>query len=186
MKKVFLVLAAVCSLYLVSWHQGAADDPVAAAAVSDTINWSPEYKLTWQDFQGPIDRSSKGVAATHSGLISSASLSPDNTVTITVRSVFLRSSSWVKPEGRTADILRHEQGHFDITEIYARRANAAFRKHTFTRKNFNKDISRIFNTYVEESNRLQQQYDLETNHSINEVRQKEWNEKIAQWLRETE
>lgn len=188
MRKAFFIVAAVCSISLLSWHQSTADTFGAATvtASSDTISWTAAYKLTWQDFQGPEDPSSRGVAATHSGLISNASLAPDNTVRITVKAVFLRNTSWVKQEGRTADVLHHEQGHFDITEIYARRANAAFKNHTFTRKNFNKEVSRIFNAFVEESNRIQQQYDLETNHSINEAKQQEWNEKIAQWLRETE
>lgn len=189
MKKAFSIIVAVSVMCLSVWQQSTADPFIAAATTeitNDTINWTPDYQLTWQDFRGPVDPASRGVAATHSGLISNASLAPDNTVRITVRAVFLRSSSWVKQEGRTADVLRHEQGHFDITEIYARKANDAFSNHTFTRKNFDKDVGRIFNKFVEESNRLQQQYDLETNHSINEVKQKEWNEKIAGWLRETE
>ncbi len=27
--------------------------------------------------------------------------------------------SWVKPDGKTPELLRHEQGHFDLAELYA-------------------------------------------------------------------
>jgi hypothetical protein len=44
---------------------------------------------------------------------------------IDVAAFFSPSGSWVKPEGKTPELLRHEQGHFDMAELYALRLRKA-------------------------------------------------------------
>lgn len=182
----WLVCLALSGYWIIAKESETTIPSVINESSSDTIYWSKTYLLTWDDFQGPVDTASWGVAATHSGLISNAALSPDNEVQITVKALFLRHTSWVKAEGRTPHVLNHERRHFDITEIYARKANAAFKKYRFSRKNFSSEVSKIFNSFVEESNSIQKQYDLETDHSMNEEKQKEWDKKIDKWLEESE
>ena len=44
---------------------------------------------------------------------------------IDVAAFFSPNGSWVKPDGKTPELLRHEQGHFDMAELYALRLRKA-------------------------------------------------------------
>jgi predicted secreted Zn-dependent protease len=78
--------------------------------------------------------------------------------------------------------LLHEQGHFDITEVYARKLHAALHEYKFNSKTFKKDISDIYNNIVMQKEAVQQAYDDETSHSRNRRRQQQWLGKIANLL----
>jgi hypothetical protein len=39
---------------------------------------------------------------------------------------FYPNSSWVKPGRKSTELLKHEQGHFDLTELYARKAEKQY------------------------------------------------------------
>ena len=76
----------------------------------------------------------------------------------------------------------HEQGHFDITEIYARKLDNALREYNFNPKRFKTDLDEIYKDIMEEKEELQNQYDLETDYSRNKEKQTEWLKKIQKEL----
>ena len=76
----------------------------------------------------------------------------------------------------------HEQGHFDITEIYARKLDNALRDYNFNPKRFKTDLDEIYKDIMEEKEELQNQYDLETDYSRNKEKQTEWLKKIQKEL----
>jgi len=80
-------------------------------------------------------------------------------------------------------VLSHEQLHFDITELFARK----FRERLKTVKNdtdIKKKVRKIFAEINRELNTFQNKYDRETNYSRNIPEQLLWNEKIAEALSE--
>lgn len=87
---------------------------------------------------------------------------------------------------KTDYILAHEQGHFDITEIFARRLNEALQNYQFNKKTFKKDIGQIYQSIVSEKEEYQKIYDSETDHSRNRKVQYDWLEKIDSLLAETQ
>ena len=86
---------------------------------------------------------------------------------------------------KTDYILAHEQGHFDITEIFARRLHEALQNYQFNRRTFKKDIAQIYHSIVSEKEDYQKNYDAETDHSRNRKVQYDWLEKIDSLLTET-
>lgn len=147
------------------------------------INWA-DGKLKWTDFSGPIPSSSKFDALTHSTI--SLDFEGQNIIlNFDIKSQFNPSKSW-KKEGVDAYILKHEQGHFDITEYYAR----VLRKNlkTYKYKSFATiapDVQRMFNEASKAANEMQVKYDADTNHSINRKKQAKWNKKIQKLLSKT-
>jgi hypothetical protein len=157
--------------------------PVAAAQIStDTLHWRPGYKLRWSDFQGTPEPLSSATAVTFSGLVPQVRYLSDSVVEVTIIAVFYRKESWEKSLFRSPEALSHEQGHFNITEVFARRATAAFRQYKYNRKTVQEDLNGIFDTFVREKNETQQRYDDETSCHRNEGKQREWDRRIAEWL----
>src|SRR6478609_9491217 len=81
------------------------------------IIWSASYKLVWSDFRCKPDPHQKQNAQTFYGLEVEKNyvVSYEEKVTSYVD----RSKSWV--EDTTKGSLKHEQLHFDIAELYARK-----------------------------------------------------------------
>lgn len=86
-----------------------------------------------------------------------------------------RSQSWVVRGGQNADLLRHEQGHFDITALGMR--EEANRVSALTGRS-GRDITRQVDAIRREINRkiaaANRRYDTRTNHSDNRTAQRTW------------
>ena len=83
---------------------------------------------------------------------------------------------------RTEYILSHEQGHFDIAEIFARKLHKSLSEYNFNKKTFQQDLKAIYENLMQEKEAMQEQYDRETNHSINKSAQAAWLSKINDLL----
>jgi Bacterial protein of unknown function (DUF922) len=81
-------------------------------------------------------------------------------------------------------ILRHEQIHFDIAWYHYQLFLKEIRATEFTIDNYNTICKQKFKTYLETTKAMQDAYDEETNHSIDEAKQKEWDEKVVGLLME--
>lgn len=141
-------------------------------------------QLEWTDFQGNIPSDSKFDALTHS-IISMDFQGEGVILEFEILSIFDPTKSW-KKEGVDNYILKHEQGHFDITEYYAR----VLRKKLKTTKyksieTIGDEVRSLFNESFDSANKLQVKYDKETGHSVNRRKQKKWNRKIRRMLKST-
>jgi hypothetical protein len=96
-----------------------------------------------------------------------------------VYTFFTKHDSWKKPDVNSAYHLLHEQHHFDITRIGAQNFLTMVQKAHFTKDNYTELLSSLFDEAHEQTTAMQKQYDNETNHSINELKQVEWNDKIS-------
>ncbi len=82
--------------------------------------------------------------------------------------------SWIRQtHAGDAYTLAHEQAHFDITEIFARKLQKAFIEENITADNL-QEANNIYVQLNAECKRFQQRYDDETAHGGNRERQREW------------
>ena len=159
-------------------------ESLAQVDTANTLRWSKDYKLTWEDFQGVADSSSLGGAATVSGIQYKSLHKDDTSIVLKTYSLFYTKESWEKLQYRTKESLKHEQGHFDITELYARKLSKAFASYKYCKTTVENDLNDIFSYYFKQMNKCHEKYDNETANHRNVVKQKEWDKKIAQWLSE--
>jgi len=92
--------------------------------------------------------------------------------------LFLPEGSWYKPGKVNQHILEHEPGHFDITEIHARKFRNALEDYR-PGKNIKEDLQKIYQRIETKRDQMQKAYDRETNHSKNVEKEKHWQQKIA-------
>lgn len=169
-KVIILLIFLVCSTFLAFYIKQ-----------EGIIIWSSERHLSWEDFKAkPID-SNPHDAGSSVG-ISYHFKSKSNTIEI--NSVFYTLESWVKVDQKSSTLLNHEQGHFNITEIYSRKLRQKLSGKKFKKKNFEKEFKSIYDQVVKDMESMQENYDIETNFSKNDGLQSSWNSKIFAELEE--
>jgi hypothetical protein len=149
---------------------------------SDTIYHDINKRLTWKDFKGEPDTKHFGGAVTASGYAFDADIKMEGKIiylNIGVYVFFTKSQSWKKPSINSDYHLLHEQVHFDITRLGAESFIKRLIHAKFTKDNYNQVLDAIFDKSYNENIALQEQYDKETQHSINRQVQLIWNDKIA-------
>ena len=152
----------------------------------DTIYYDFNRKLTWSDFKGKPDENHFGGAVTASGFAFDSKMNYDGRniyLDIEVYTFFIKNDSWKKPQINSEYHLLHEQHHFDITRMGAEKLVDELAKANFTKDNYNSLLTSIFEKVYKENSDVQHLYDKETIHSIDTVKQKEWNNKIAGEIR---
>lgn len=164
--------------YILSLFLIPAEAPVQDRG-EDLINWNAARKLTWADYKGSPDPNSDAAASTTTYLAIEYNIQT-NSFGYKIQSRFSRTRSWGLH--KTDYILSHEQGHFDIAEIYARKLHKEMSEYQFDKKSFRKDLKKIYDDVTEEKEEFQNQYDRETRHSINKTQQAEWLKKIQDLL----
>jgi hypothetical protein len=146
----------------------------------DVIVWDSAARLSWGDFLGKADPKSPWNAATVSGIVYKLNLNGQG-LTDSVTAVFYKSDSWVKDS--TADGLIHEQGHFDITEIFARKLRKRIQEFVPKRGDLAHQLMLLYDEIESERKAMENLYDRETGHSADAVRQAEWNVRIRNALK---
>ena len=142
----------------------------------DTIHWRPSYKLKWADYQGKPDSISKHMAITSYFLTYNYSLT-DTSFRFNVFCYFEKKTSWKKKNVDNL-LLQHEQGHFDIGQLFARKLKKTFTSYKPIRETIDKDLKNIFDEINKERALMDSQYDKETNFSRNKENQRLWADKI--------
>ncbi|HVG12571.1 MAG TPA: DUF922 domain-containing protein [Flavisolibacter sp.] len=156
--------------------------PTRTKEDKEFIPWTEERLLTWDDFQSKPQRRSDAVASTSTSLGLTYKLT-SGALTYDITCAFSKAKSWGTL--KTDYILAHEQGHFDITEIYARKLHHALAAYKVKSKTYQQDIARIYQQTVKEKEHLQQLYDNQSDHSRNKKVQANWEEIIDALLAET-
>ena len=166
--------------------------------------WLPDRPIGWGDFQGkpPVHAKSTGHAAEihttirwhlelvmeydcqHSlwkAVVNRSSLVVTNTMDPTL--------SWVIPGRKTNTALRHEQGHFDLNEVYCRKlqkalpplaaegATAELARHALQGL-----IDKTSEGILAQLAETQERYDEETCHGTDLQEQVAWDQAINVWL----
>ena len=140
------------------------------------IDWSVGRKLSWSDFKASPDKNSLNAALTGTNIKFDFSYNSETGFKYHIYCQFDKNSSWGKV--KTDYILAHEQGHFDIAEIYARKLCKAFREYQPDIEKANKEVNKLYDNLMKQLTEAQKQYDYETQNSINTAGQKKWLKQI--------
>ncbi|MDT0553699.1 DUF922 domain-containing protein [Urechidicola vernalis] len=153
----------------------------------DNIQWSKSRKLEWKDFQGQPNEdvyaaalTSYKIEITPSKVIVDENNNIKNFNELTVKAYFYKNHSWVVEMNDY--LLQHEQLHFDIAELFARKMRVEFKKLQAEKiANFDTYYG-VYKKLWAACREMQQAFDKESNHSINEVQNNLWVEKINSLL----
>ncbi|WP_297696657.1 DUF922 domain-containing protein [uncultured Eudoraea sp.] len=154
------------------------------AQEEETILWNSGQRLSWANFKAEPPKNSEIAATTASGLSYQFSTTEENgkyELDYIISTFFYPNRSWYQPNICDEVILSHEQLHFDISELYARKMRKIMDNTTFT-KNVKAEVKAIYRQINKELAEFQQVYDRETNYSRNIEQQLSWNKKIKEAL----
>jgi len=150
---------------------------------SSEFQWAEHSKLSWDDFRGTVNAvSEESAAATHCGIGFKTNATGGNKPGILVYNTFYVNKSWVRPDAKIPGILDHEQGHFDLCEIYTRKLRDRMNQFDFSAPDIKHALLSIYSDVNNEYERRQQAYEQETIHGTNIPQQKKWQEAISREL----
>ncbi len=178
----------------------------SSVASQETVqfSWSADRLLLWDDFQGkpPVQAQDMMEAAQiHMTIRWQLQLAMEYdcqrqlwTATIdqsslTVTNTMVPAVSWVDRSRQNSAILSHEQGHFDLNEVYRRKLQAALAPLTAeggTADAAKQALQALIDTTSQKILSLrahtQASYDQETCHGTDLQVQAAWNKRIEAWL----
>lgn len=157
--------------------------PIIREENEEFIPWVGDRRLSWEDFYSEPHTGTDAVASTSTTLGVSYQI-VDTTLSYHITCNFSKVKSWGLL--KTNYILAHEQGHFDITEVFARKLHKALQEYHFNPDTYKEDISAIYQSIVKEKEDMQEAYDGESDHSRQRKVQYEWLQKISDLMQETE
>lgn len=170
LKALLLVLIYPLSLLFSASEQAYKND-------NDVIVWQESRLLTWNDFKGkPAKRFA--AASTNYDILKSIEFTNNTTTLIDIKAVFYCKKSWKKEQWIDATVLIHEQKHFDIVELYARKMRKLIQENNYSQLNIKEKTDSLYAIIDKEMDVYQDLYDDETNGSMNSAKQKEWNQKV--------
>ena len=153
---------------------------ISSVQCQEEVLWKPDFRLSWNDFKGSVPENSSAAATTASGISYNFSTyyeGKEIKIDFKVQSFFYPTKSWYKPKVCNEVTLLHEQLHFDITELYARKLRERLANATFS-KNVKEEVRKIYKTTLRQLNDFQNKYDSETNYSRNLPVQERWVKEI--------
>lgn len=159
-----------------------------SAKMASSFSWSRHPVLSWADFQGPIRAGANPsfAAETICGIsIKTNAAQSDERVLVQVENHFDQQRSWVRPGHATAEVLRHEQGHWDICELYTRILKARFDSAHITGANLQEVVPLIYQSVIADHRKRQQQYEDETQHGTLPEAQQRWEGQIREALQQS-
>src|SRR2546426_5352142 len=138
--------------------------PAAPQRLSAPIPWSSTRKLTWDDYQMALPDKRDHDSLTHSEIVYKTNWQcPHRELYFTVIAFFHPEGSWVNPEAKSDDLLRHEQLHFDLAEYYARTLKLKFNRFlvncALAKSVVKAQTKRIFDENLAELNAESDRYD---------------------------
>lgn len=149
------------------------------------LPWQQDRRLTWSDFQGEPEEEIDFRAMTNWQLSYDFQLSKvkgEINSQFNVYTFFDNQQSWVREGSGSQQLLQHEQLHFDIAELFARKLRKQFAIYSFRSENYKEELNLLFEASLDSCNVVQTQYDLDTEHGLNQKKQQDWQQKIDQEL----
>jgi hypothetical protein len=151
---------------------------------NDTVFYTPTRPLSWDDFKAHPRPGRFAASVFPSFAYEGQSTMKDGIVHInlTIKVYMLKESSWVRNDARNDYGLNHEQRHFEIVKLVAERFKQKVQPQHLTIEDYNSIIQHEYIESFREMNRLQDQYDGETQHGLNRAVQEQWNQRIDKEL----
>jgi Bacterial protein of unknown function (DUF922) len=136
--------------------------------------------LSWSDFRGPVPEKTTFAAVTATQLLYEFESDEHGKYGYAVTAYFDPASSYVRLKSDA--YLRHEQTHFAIAFLMAQECMLDLRPLQGSDSTRQKEVDAIYDRAVDKYNALNEQFDRETNHSVNVTAEKTWEHRIASQL----
>ena len=150
---------------------------------ADVIVWSATRKLDWKDFK------SKPPPNTLAGALSAISHDyavgcRDQALQTRVQTIFQPNRSWVTYRIISSGLasragIKHEQIHFDLAEVYARRIRKMLRELRDPCPRSDEELAGLVEQVIKDHWTAQRRYDTETENGQLEGKQNDWEKRIA-------
>lgn len=168
--KILLVLSLMFSMLILG--QTTENDSI--------LLWQSDRLLKWKDFKGSSIKSITNKIAETQGMIIITDVSWDKNIPkYNIKSFFSKYDSWTTVNDSAT--LKHEQVHFDILELYTRKARKAFDSLNCIQQTDLKVYEEIYYQCIESSNQVNSKYDSEV--YFNEEKQRYWEQFISKELK---
>jgi len=159
---------------------------VASEGTPSVRAWSATERLSWDEYRGPAPIAGSEAARTVY-LLQYESRCHGREFTFDVTAVFVPDQSWVKGEilaspRENVRVLQHEQTHFDLTEVYARRMRKYFAELYDPCGQSDEALDASINRFVREEAAAQQRYDQETENGLRAGSQRSWGDRVVDML----
>lgn len=153
----------------------------------EAVPWSASRRLTWGDFRGVPPVGEKERAAETAYSLFYAVSCKGRTFDFGVVAAVLPRQSWVRPAVLTDAVqnsrtLRHEQTHFDLTEVHARRMRRYFAELSQPCVKSSSELEALSDRLIREETAAQRRYDEETSHGRLAQRQATWDADVARQI----
>lgn len=173
-----LLSIALC-LLLLSWHAPSEQEP-------SQIAWNTNRTLAWSDFKGAIPFGMLFDAQSYSGIgYTYTPVRKGDIIEIEweVSAYFDPAVSWVRKDAASANLLNHEQGHFDIAEIFARDFRQKLNSVTLNLENVEYFMESFLADVLEDMRAYHDAYDRDTHHGTEQGQQVYWDKMIQEELK---
>ncbi|HKC68371.1 MAG TPA: DUF922 domain-containing protein [Bacteroidia bacterium] len=143
----------------------------------EVIVWQKNRKLTWDDYQGKRQKRFAAASTVYS-MYRHISKTPSGDIIATVKAYFYPKDSW-KSSWIDDALLAHEQKHFDIVELYARKLRKQLTQIKVRNEaDAEQKLDSIHKIIDAEMDAFQDKYDDETDYSMAHDPQISWIKKI--------
>jgi hypothetical protein len=153
-----------------------------AGHCASEMKWIDGSRLSWNDFRGKMPARAKDetAAATYCGIgFETNTIGENEAPKVFVYNTFYANQSWVRPGEQTPEILAHEQGHFDICELYTRMLREKINAAKLNFHNMKAALASIYSQVNKIYQARQQAYEDETQHGLVAAQQQKWQQEIA-------
>lgn len=152
----------------------------------DAVAWSATRRLSWTDFQGIAPTRGDESALTAYSLFHGATCT-GRSFEFRVIAAFLPRQSWVRPAvvanaTTSSRTLRHEQTHFDLSEVHARRMRRYFAELFEPCMKTTEELGALAQRFVRDEGAAQRKYDEETGNGRVAKKQAEWEAEVGRQL----
>lgn len=154
------------------------------------VIWSGTRHLTWDDFKGAAGAAAAAEEAAHLeyGLFYGVHCA-GSTLDFQVLTAMIPSDSWVRRSAiespaDNARTLQHEQTHFDLAEVHARKMRKYFDGMYEPCLRSNEELAAIADGLIQADSAEQKRYDDETRNGRRVDKQRAWDADVAARLQQ--
>ena len=156
-------------------------------SAAGAIPWSANRPLTWDDFRGPVPPSPGDEGARTAYSLFYGARCAGRKFEFRVVASVLPGESWVSPvvlksPPLSARSLRHEQTHFDLSEVHARTMRQYFRDLAEPCKRTEEELNVLAQQFLRAESVAQKRYDEETNFGRISGKQNDWETEITRQI----
>ncbi len=147
---------------------------------SDTIHWTNNYHLQYNDFKGIPDSTSKDLANSYIKISYDYKVF-NGKVAYTTSCYFLKNLSWTKYDMQA--LLDHEQTHFNISKLYSLKLFDTLQTYATASPDLENKLQKVYANIVLQMYREAANFDqLEKLNSMTDNPQKEYDENIKKQI----